>query len=281
MSEAKTLTPGDVESATPRKKAYRLADAAVSGLMLSIHPSGVKYWRLQYSMPRSGETKVHSLGIYPEVSLVEARTEAVELHKRIEAGDDPEARSGSRKSRHSSSRRPSSFLGRWISAFAAALTSSATSAFLIRTTWLGLVLTGFMVTAAWAYGTFLQQQTVAKDDALRAEFDQLSVQLASLEGRLSIVASQNNELLDKDEATMAEARKAVDNVGEMAGMMIDLEERMGKVEKQFPGMRKQLFGGIQKSEEVAGQLSGLQQRFASVEDKVNEVGYWNSRGAFR
>lgn len=286
--EAKNLTPEEVEAATPHKKPYRLADATVAGLMLSVHPSGIKYWRLQYSMPRSGETKVHSLGIYPEVSLAEARDEALAVQKRVQAGDDPDVSKRSRSSSRSSSRHSASFLGRWGSGFGKVLTSSSTSAFVIRSAWLGVLLTGFMVAGAWSYGTFLQHQADTREEALRAEVDQLNGKLVDVEQRLAALSRASNELQNKDSVTAQQARKAVDHVGEMAGMVVNLEERMGTLESQFPTLRKQLYGGIQKVDQVTQGLTVQQQRlgsvedrFARIEDKVNEVSYWNRRGAFQ
>ncbi|MDR3030905.1 MAG: Arm DNA-binding domain-containing protein, partial [Holosporales bacterium] len=39
---------------------------------MEINPSGSKYWRLRYRF--GNKAKVAALGIYPEVSLKEART---------------------------------------------------------------------------------------------------------------------------------------------------------------------------------------------------------------
>lgn len=51
------------------------------------YPNGSKYWRLRYRI--AGKAKLISLGVYPEVSLKEAREKALELKKLIKSGIDP------------------------------------------------------------------------------------------------------------------------------------------------------------------------------------------------
>ena len=62
------LTASTVKSAKPSAKPYKLADGA--GMYLLVH-SGAKYWRLKYRI--AGKEKLLALGVYPEVSLAEAR----------------------------------------------------------------------------------------------------------------------------------------------------------------------------------------------------------------
>ena len=56
-------------NAKPKAKPYKLADGG--GLYLLVNPNGAKYWRLKYRY--LGKEKTHALGIYPLVSLVNAR----------------------------------------------------------------------------------------------------------------------------------------------------------------------------------------------------------------
>jgi len=71
--------------AKPREKAYKLADE--KGLFLLVNPNGSKWWRLKYRI--AGKEKLLSLGVYPDVSLKDARDRRDEARKRIAAGIDP------------------------------------------------------------------------------------------------------------------------------------------------------------------------------------------------
>jgi hypothetical protein len=62
-----------------------MADGA--GLYLEIDPSGGKYWRFKYR--RSGKEKRISLGVYPEVSLANAREARDRCRKQLAQGIDP------------------------------------------------------------------------------------------------------------------------------------------------------------------------------------------------
>lgn len=49
--------------------AYKMADGG--GLFLLEQPNGAKYWRLKYR--HAGKEKLLALGVYPDVSLKDAR----------------------------------------------------------------------------------------------------------------------------------------------------------------------------------------------------------------
>ena len=68
-------------------KPYKMADR--DGLYLEVDPSGGKYWRFKYRMS-SKENRI-SLGVYPEVSLAEARAACDECRKLVAKGIDPSA----------------------------------------------------------------------------------------------------------------------------------------------------------------------------------------------
>jgi integrase len=59
------------------------------GLYLEITPAGGRYWRLKYR--HLTKEKRLALGVYPEVSLKDARDKAVVARKAIHAGIDPSA----------------------------------------------------------------------------------------------------------------------------------------------------------------------------------------------
>lgn len=72
------------KAAKGKEKPYKLADGA--GLYLFVQPSGAKYWRMKYRY--LGKEKVMALGIYPRVTLAEAR-EARERAKKLLASNPP------------------------------------------------------------------------------------------------------------------------------------------------------------------------------------------------
>ena len=74
-----------VKQAKPREKQYKLFDGG--GLYLLVKPNGRKYWRLKYRI--HGREKVMALGVYPSISLAEARNETGAAKKLISRGIDP------------------------------------------------------------------------------------------------------------------------------------------------------------------------------------------------
>ncbi|AYH05105.1 tyrosine-type recombinase/integrase [Pectobacterium parmentieri] len=79
------LTDVKVRSAKPEDKAYKLTDG--EGMHLMVHPNGSKYWRLQYRF--AGKQKTLALGVYPEITLSEARQRRDEAKRQIATGTDP------------------------------------------------------------------------------------------------------------------------------------------------------------------------------------------------
>ncbi|MCW5580828.1 MAG: integrase arm-type DNA-binding domain-containing protein [Luteimonas sp.] len=60
-----------------------------SGLFLHVMPTGAKYWRLKYR--HAGKEKLLALGVYPKVSLAEARVRAEKARTGLRDGIDPAA----------------------------------------------------------------------------------------------------------------------------------------------------------------------------------------------
>jgi len=58
-----------------------------NGLALLVYPNGRKYWVYRYR--HLGKEKTLSLGIYPEVTLAEARQKLMDARKLVSAGQDP------------------------------------------------------------------------------------------------------------------------------------------------------------------------------------------------
>ncbi|WOA54174.1 tyrosine-type recombinase/integrase [Dickeya solani] len=79
------LTDIKVRTAKPADKQYKLTDG--NGMHLLIHPNGSKYWRLQYRF--GGKQKMLALGVYPDVSLADARARRDKARKRLANGNDP------------------------------------------------------------------------------------------------------------------------------------------------------------------------------------------------
>ena len=80
-----SLSDAKVRNAKPRAKRYKLADG--EGLFLFVMPTGSKYWRLKYFF--DGKEKLLALGVYPEVTLADARDRRAQARKTLATGNDP------------------------------------------------------------------------------------------------------------------------------------------------------------------------------------------------
>ncbi len=69
----------------PEDKPYKKGDS--HGLFLLVQPNGAKYWRLKYRYLK--KEKLLALGVYPEVSLAEAREKQATARKQVANGEDP------------------------------------------------------------------------------------------------------------------------------------------------------------------------------------------------
>lgn len=79
------LTDIAIRNAKPKEKLYKKSDG--HGLYLIVMPNGAKYWRLKYR--HLGKEKKLSIGVYPEVSLADAREKCLQARKLIAEGIDP------------------------------------------------------------------------------------------------------------------------------------------------------------------------------------------------
>lgn len=79
------LTDIAIRTAKPKDKAYKLYDSG--GLYLGIQPNGGKWWRYAYRF--GGKRKLLAIGVYPDVSLADARERHAEARKTLAAGNDP------------------------------------------------------------------------------------------------------------------------------------------------------------------------------------------------
>lgn len=81
------LTVRQIDTTPPTDRTQRLWDGG--GMYLEIPPTGSKRWRLKYR--HGGREKLISLGVYPEVSLREAREARQEARALLRQGIDPSA----------------------------------------------------------------------------------------------------------------------------------------------------------------------------------------------
>jgi len=81
------LTELEIKKAKPETKAYKLTDGG--GLFLLVHTNGGKYWRLRYRV--GGKEKLLAIGVYPDVTLSEARERREQARKLLANGADPSA----------------------------------------------------------------------------------------------------------------------------------------------------------------------------------------------
>jgi len=79
------LTDIKVKSAKAKDKIYRISD--FQGLYLEVTPRGGKYWRLKYRINR--KEKRLAIGVYPDVSLKEARKKKEHARDLLAEGKDP------------------------------------------------------------------------------------------------------------------------------------------------------------------------------------------------
>ena len=79
------LSDPAIRKAKAGDKPRKLSDGG--GLYLELQPSGSRWWRLKYRI--GGKEKRLSLGVYPDVSLAEARVRREVARKLVAAGTDP------------------------------------------------------------------------------------------------------------------------------------------------------------------------------------------------
>src|SRR6516165_8603050 len=74
-----------VRNAKSRAKKYKVFDG--DGLYLEVVPTGAKYWRMKYFF--AGKEKCLALGVYPHVTLADARERRAQARKVLASGNDP------------------------------------------------------------------------------------------------------------------------------------------------------------------------------------------------
>lgn len=117
-----------LKSLKPKDKIYALTDE--KGLSIEISPKGGRWWRFKYRF--DGKQKRLSLGVYPDVSLKQARERRDDLRKQVADGIDP---SHTRKAEKQSTSDQNSFefvAREWHNKFSADWSESHKSRTLIR-----------------------------------------------------------------------------------------------------------------------------------------------------
>jgi len=79
------LTDTKIKSLKAREKQYKVSDG--KNLFLIITPTGSRYWRFKYIF--NGKEKLLALGVYPEVTLAQARERRDEARQQLADGNDP------------------------------------------------------------------------------------------------------------------------------------------------------------------------------------------------
>lgn len=74
-------------------KPFKLSDG--KGMHLLVQPNGSKYWRFQYRF--GGKQKLLAIGVYPQISLMEARQKTAEARNLLEDNIDPSEKKKSEK----------------------------------------------------------------------------------------------------------------------------------------------------------------------------------------
>jgi integrase len=81
------LTDTRIRNAKPKAQAYKLSDGG--GMYLLVTPNGARYWRLDYRF--AGKRRTLALGVYPTVTLSNARVRREEARALLDKDIDPSA----------------------------------------------------------------------------------------------------------------------------------------------------------------------------------------------
>ncbi len=79
------LTVAAIKAIKPQEKTKRYPDA--KRMYLEVTPKGGMYWRMKYDF--GGKEKLFAIGVYPEVSLAEARVKRDDAKRLVKQGIDP------------------------------------------------------------------------------------------------------------------------------------------------------------------------------------------------
>lgn len=83
------LTLAEVRALKPREKGFRKFDNSGTGLHVFVSPKGAKLWRMKYTF--AGRESTLTFGVFPAVSIADARRAADAARAELRAGRDPGA----------------------------------------------------------------------------------------------------------------------------------------------------------------------------------------------
>lgn len=84
------LNARQAETAKAKDKTYKMADGG--GLYLEVSAKGSKYWRMKYRRPSDKKEDRLAFGVWPIVTLAQARAKRDEAKKLLVQGIDPKAK---------------------------------------------------------------------------------------------------------------------------------------------------------------------------------------------
>lgn len=90
------LTAATVTHAKAQEKPHKLTDGR--GLYLLVTPKGQRYWRFNYRF--EGKAKTLAFGVYPDVTLADARDRRDTARRLLAAGEDPTAKRNQDRADH-------------------------------------------------------------------------------------------------------------------------------------------------------------------------------------
>ena len=79
------LSDSKIRAAKPKAKLYKIADER--GLVMLVMPNGSKLWRFRYRF--EGKEQMLSLGVYPDITLADARERRDAMRRKLAHGQDP------------------------------------------------------------------------------------------------------------------------------------------------------------------------------------------------
>ena len=83
----KVLTAKTIEALKPREKRYEVRDASLPGFAVRVSTNGQRTFTQKFRLGlKQGR---HKLGVYPRISLAEARIKAIEVLRLVDEGIDP------------------------------------------------------------------------------------------------------------------------------------------------------------------------------------------------
>lgn len=104
------LTDTACKNGKPKATPYKMSDSG--GLYLLVKATGSKLWQMAYRF--GGKQKTYSIGIYPDVTLIDARAKRDHARKLLAKGIDPQAAKQDEKREQAAARTFESWADEWL-----------------------------------------------------------------------------------------------------------------------------------------------------------------------